>query len=175
VKTRLCGQCATRYAVNLTRCPECDTHAYTGRESERETGTGNCAANGCPLPGTVSDGTNGSGTWTCSVHRHADSATWTESTARIRTHGWLWKACQAIRQEGPSVDLAHRVSGVCNTREFEALAWDETAETLGQWAYRFQMGYLAFATTGKCASQPKVRDTQALGGNAAHWMGQMAS
>jgi hypothetical protein len=157
MKNRLCVQCGERYAGHLSRCPSCDTHAPRDQERPAQSHGTNCAAHGCPLPGSVSDNTRGEGPWTCSPHRRADSKDWPAVTERLTANRWLVKAMTVLRTEDVTPELAQRISYAANERGFSPLAWVEDEETVRQWAYRFQMSVLAFADTGRCESRPKQR------------------
>lgn len=51
---------------------------------EPEVDTGGCYANGCPLPGAISESTKGGGPWFCRFHFGREPLTWPEITETVR-------------------------------------------------------------------------------------------
>lgn len=51
---------------------------------EPEVDTGGCYANGCPLPGAISESTKGGGPWFCRHHFATAPSRWSEITTRLR-------------------------------------------------------------------------------------------
>ena len=49
----------------------------------------NCAAFGCPLPGSLSEGIQGGGNWYCRNHFGSFGAAHDEITVRIKKHRWI--------------------------------------------------------------------------------------
>ncbi len=51
---------------------------------EPEVDTGGCYANGCPLPGAISESTKGGGPWLCRFHFGHEPIRWPEITETVR-------------------------------------------------------------------------------------------
>ncbi|MCA3109855.1 MAG: hypothetical protein ING91_19370 [Rhodocyclaceae bacterium] len=167
---RMCANCATRYAANLDRCPECDTHAEKAPDTSIAKASAQCAAHGCPLPGTHSDSTTGGGSWVCAAHRTAATSDWQAVTHRIRENGWLCALVARIHEVSPllmTADAAQKASAKLVEYGMPALGWEPHEETVPQWAHRVIDGYWTVVTTGQCVSRPKPRPWQFRPGNVA--------
>lgn len=70
------------------------------QESEKpDKPTGACHCHGCPLPGTMSTDTLGSGNWFCSVHFGAEPRHWDEITHRIRSRSAMFEITLELRRQ----------------------------------------------------------------------------
>lgn len=159
MRNRLCANCAHRYPMTLDRCPECDTHAAKPADKP-ETHQTTCLAHGCPLPGTSTDSTQGSGSWVCGAHRTAASSDWQAVTQRIRQHQWLYAMVLRAQEIGLLILAegdAHKASVKLIERDVPSLAFAPGEETAAQWAMRLQSGYWTLVITGQCESKPKPR------------------
>lgn len=128
--------------------------AAGGGTQAESSGTERCLANGCPLPGTVSDSTRGGGPWMCSAHRQSATERWPQISERARAVPWLWRALDRIAQDGESVEFAAQVTSVCNAKGLPALALDTQHETVKQWSCRLRSGAISWLETGECNSVP---------------------
>ena len=65
--------------------------SYRGTMSEETTQVSNhnCAAHGCPLPGSMSAGLQGEGTWFCRNHFGTVTSDRDAITTRIRKYQWM--------------------------------------------------------------------------------------
>lgn len=56
-----------------------------------------CVAHGCPLVGSISDATDGSGAYRCWAHDRAEeSSQWPYLTAGIRANAWLFRMADKV-------------------------------------------------------------------------------
>ena len=56
-----------------------------------------CAAPGCPLIGTNSRSTTGSGDWLCFIHFSTDPRNWLLATTELNRLGWLSEIVRRLR------------------------------------------------------------------------------
>lgn len=126
--------------------------ALEGAAQPAPAGAERCIAHGCPLPGTVTDSTKGGGPWTCSPHRRAAPDQWPAISERANRAPWILRALTRLAKDGPSGELAAKVSAFC-VGEWASLAAER--ESPAQWAWRFRMGALAWLETGRCGPQAK--------------------
>ncbi len=128
--------------------------ALEGGTQPTSGGAERCLAHGCPMTGIVSDSTKGGGPWTCSPHRRAAPDQWQAITERANRSMWILRAFSRLSADGPTADLAHKVSAYCVRSGMPDLRYQPEHEELRQWAWRFRLGALGWLESGVGNSTP---------------------
>jgi hypothetical protein len=85
-----------------TQPPE-DRMSHTHEDRVAEQDPRQCAAYGCPMPGSMSSSTGGTNEWFCRVHFGRNPGSWQHITAELNRLGWLVHAVVTMRRDYGSV------------------------------------------------------------------------
>ena len=98
----------------------------------------NCAAFGCPLPGSLSEGIQGGGNWYCRNHFGSFGAAHDEITVRIKKHRWILDIASYLSADMQNGDGFEGIRDGIEERFAEAgldLAMDRE-KTVGAWVQK---------------------------------------
>lgn len=97
-----------------------------------------CAANGCPMLGSLSRGTTGGAEFWCFLHFGAKADRWHAITAELQRLGWLVKITQQVRAAGPGFDVIEKAANKEITLNQSSHLLRGDHESLAKWLRRLE-------------------------------------